>query len=233
MDQAKTNYDTLNANKGIDPQTLDADQATLKQAQLQLAQAKSDLDGATLKAPIDGTIISIAANQGEVVDTSIYIVMADLSQSEVQVQINETDMNKMAVGNQAQIVFDAVPQKTFTGKVAQINPDLVTSGQTTVVTGLIALDAPPTNPANNQLLPLGMNSSVTIINNQANNVTMVSLDALRDLGDGTYGVFVLGQDQKLRLKTVQTGIKDALNVEIKSGLNPGDVVSTGSARASN
>jgi HlyD family secretion protein len=231
LDQAKTNYDTLTSHNGVDPQTLDADQASLKQAQLQLAQSQSDLAGATLMAPINGTIISIAANQGEVVDTSIYIVMADLSQSKVQVQINETDMNKMAVGNTAQIVFDAVPQHTFTGKVTQINPALTTSGQTTVVTGLIALDQPPTNPANNHLLPLGMNSNVTIINNQANNVVMVSQDALRDLGDGTYGVFALDQDKKLRLKTVQVGLKDSLNAEIKSGLNPGDVVSTGSARA--
>jgi len=231
VDQAKTNYDTLNGHNGVDPQTLDADQATLKQAQLQLAQSQSDLAGATIMAPINGTIISIAANQGEVVDTSTYIVMADLSQSKIQVQINETDMNKMAVGNKAEIVFDAVPSQTFTGTVTQINPALTTSGQTTVVTGLIALDQTPTNPANNHLLPIGLNSGVTIINAEAKDVVLISQDALRDLGDGTYGVFVVGQGQKMRLTTVQIGIKDSLNVEIKSGLKAGDVVSTGTAKA--
>ena len=194
-------------------------------------QAQSNLTGATITAPSAGTVISIAANQGEVVDTSTYIILADLSQSKVQVQINEPDMNKMAVGNKAQIVFDALPKQTFTGKVIQINPALTTSGETTVVTGLIALDQIPLNPINNHLLPLGLNSSVTIINNQAKDALIVSADALRDLGDGTYGVFVQGQNQKLLLKPVQVGINDTINVEIKSGLNLGDVVSTGSARA--
>ena len=231
VDQAKINYDLLNSHNGVDPQVLATDQATLKQDQLRLTQAQSNLTGATITAPSAGTVISIAANQGEVVDTSTYIILADLSQSKVQVQINEPDMNKMAVGNKAQIVFDALPKQTFTGKVIQINPALTTSGETTVVTGLIALDQIPLNPINNHLLPLGLNSSVTIINNQAKDALIVSADALRDLGDGTYGVFVQGQNQKLLLKPVQVGINDTINVEIKSGLNLGDVVSTGSARA--
>jgi multidrug efflux pump subunit AcrA (membrane-fusion protein) len=231
VDQAKTNYDLLNSHNGVDPQIMATDQATLKKDQLQLDQAKSDLAGSTITATADGTIIAIAANQGEVVDTSTYITLADLSHSKVSVQINEADMNKMAIGNRADIVFDALPKQTFTGKVTQINPALTTSGETTVVTGLIALDQTPMNPANNHLLPLGLISTVTIVNNEAINVLTVSSDALRSLGDGTYGVFVLGQGQKLRLKPVEIGLNDSVNVEIKSGLNAGDVVSTGAAKA--
>jgi len=230
LDQAKTHYDELNSHNGIDPQSLQTAQASLKEAQLQLVQDQSSLAGATLTAPADGTIISIAANQGEVVDTSTFIVMADLSQSKVQVQISETDMDKMAVGNRVEMVFDAVPTQTFTGKMIQINPALTSAGETSVATGLIALDQSPINPANNHLLPLGLNCSATVINSEANGVLMVPLAALRDLGDGKYGVFVLGSDQKLRLQSVQIGLKDSSHVEIKSGLKAGDVVSTGTTK---
>ena len=229
-DQARTNYELLNTHNGVDPQSLQSAQANLKQAQLQLTQYQTNLAGATLTAPIDGTIISISANQGEVVDTSTFIVLADLSQSRIQVQISEADMNKMALDNKAEIVFDAVPKQTFTGKITRINPALTTSGETTVVTGVIALDQTPLNPANNHLLPLGLNCNVTVINAEASDVLMVPLEALRDLGDGSYGVFVLGKDQKLNLQTVQIGLKNSVYVEIKSGLNAGDTVSTGTTK---
>lgn len=231
LEQAQTDYDTLEKNEGIDPQDLEAAQAKLKNDQLQLEEDQSNLEGATITAPIDGTIISIAANQGEVVTTDTYIVMADLNKSKIEVQISEADLNKMAIGDRAEIVFDAVPKQTFTGKVTQINPDLTTTGSTTVITGVIALDQEPVNPANNHLLPLGLNCTVTVINKEADDVLLVSTDALRSLDDETYGVFVLGNDNVLRFQTVEVGIKNSTKAEIKSGLSLGDIVSTGTAKA--
>jgi len=231
VDQAEKAYNDLNANQGIDPATLKIDQATINEAQIQLVLAKKNLDGATITSPIDGTVISVAAGKGAVVDTTTFITVADLSSSYVQIQIDEADMDKMTVGNKVEVVFDAIPEKTFTGKVIQVNPALVTSGEYQVVEGLVTVDQELSN--NGQPMLLGMNGSVNVISKQADNVLRVPLDALRDLGNGEYAVFLVDRDGKLRLKTVQVGLEDATYAEIKSGLQERQTVSTGAVKTAN
>lgn len=75
----------------------------------------------------------------------------------------------------------------------------------------------------------GLSASVEIIGGQAENVLLVPVEAVRDLGDGAYGVFVVQSDGSLRLRPVEVGLMDATYVEIKSGLDLGDTVTTGLA----
>jgi multidrug efflux pump subunit AcrA (membrane-fusion protein) len=138
-------------------------------------------------------------------------------------------MSQLAIGNAADVVFDALPGRTFTGKVSQANAQLTTSGGFQVVNGQVALDQPITD-SNGQQIPLGLDCTVTLISKQANNVLILPLDAVRDLGGGQYAVFVVGPNSKLTLKLVQVGIQDANNIEITSGLQEGDVVSTGTMK---
>jgi HlyD family secretion protein len=231
LDQSLQTYTTLRKNNGIDPNQLDLAQTKVKQAQIALDLSKQKLSGATITAPINGTVISIAANQGQTVDTSTFITLADTSKTYVQVQVAETDLSKMKIGNPIQIVFDALPDKTYTGKLIQIDPALVTSGQNQIAQGLAAMDNAVT--MNGQMLPLGVSGTVTVIAQQAKNVLIVPAEALRDLGGGEYAVFVEGQNQELQMQPVQIGIQDGTNVEIKSGLSAGQRVSTGSTEVNN
>lgn len=222
---------TLQKNNGVDPTALAQAQNKVDNAQAALDQAQTALDGATIKAPYDGVILSVAGQPGDTVGTDTFITMADLAHPQVTFSIDETDLNKVALNEQATVVFDALPNETFTGKVIRVNPSLVTSNNVQVVQGTIQLDL--SKVKNPPTLLQGLNATVTLIKAQANNVLIVPQQAVRDLGDGTYGVFVVGSNNQPTLKIVQVGLQDAANVEITSGLTAGQTVSTGTAQIRN
>ena len=213
LDQAQKKYNTLKDNNGIDPTELAIAQAKVKAAEAQLKLDQENLAGATITASIDATVITIAGAKDEMADKTTFITLADLNNPAVEVQISQVNQDKLAVGNKIELVLDALPNKTYTGTVTQVNPALVSSGENKVVTGLIKLDSPISDTGN--ALPLGLVGTVTVVSQEADNVLLVPVDALRDLGNGQYGVFVQGTDQKFRLKTVEVGIKNDELAEIK------------------
>lgn len=231
LELAERKYDILKASSGIDPDELALAEAKVNQTKAQLEQAQKNLAGIILTAPIDGVITYLAAGEGSFVGTATYLTISDTSHLEVQVNVDESDLNNLALGSQAEVVFDALPDLTFTGKVVKVEPQLVTSDMVTTVRGLVELDADAAKAL--QSLPLGLNGTVEIIKSEAKDVLWVPLEAVRDLGDGQYGVFVLNNDGELRLRMVKVGLMDTTRAEIIQGLSEGEVVSTGVVQASN
>lgn len=229
LQQTETQYNTLKAASGIDPNELALDEAKVKEAQTRLTQAQENLDGATLTAPMDGKVVYMAAGVGSIVDTSTFITLADVSKAIVTVSVDETDLDKLVPGNAATVTFDALPDQTFNGTVTQADAQLTTSGQYRVAKGLITLDANATKTT--QKLPLGLNATITVISKQAKNALLVPISALKDLGGQQYAVMVVGNDGQMKLQLVTIGIQDDTTVEITSGLKRGDVVSTGTVQA--
>jgi len=225
MKQAELKYNKLQSSSGIDPDELALAEAKVKETETQLAQAEKELEGSVLIAPFTGVITYLAASEGAIVNANTFLAISDVSRLYVKVQVDETDLNKFAVGNQAEIVFDALPDQVFTGKIVQVEPQLVSEDQVRLAQGLIELD--PDHLKTLQSFPLGLNAAVEIIDQEAKNALVVPIEALRDLGDGEYAVFVLESDNSLRLRAVEVGLVDTARAEIVSGLNEGDVVSTG------
>jgi HlyD family secretion protein len=225
LKQAKAKYDTLKVSAGIDPDELKLAEAKVNEAQIKLDISKENLAGSTLIAPIDGTVTYLAANQGAYVSTATYITISDLSTSDVNVSINEADLQKLSVGAKTTAVFDALPDETYSGEVIQVNPELSQSGQYRVATAVISLD----KIAGSKLesMPLGVNASVTIIAKQAKEALLVPVNAVRSIGNGQTGVFVVNSDGSLIFKIVSVGIMDSSTAEIISGLELNDTVSTG------
>jgi HlyD family secretion protein len=225
LKQAKAKYETLKASAGIDPDELKLAEAKVNEAQIKLDQSKENLSGSTLTATIDGTVTYLKANVGSYVDTTTYITISDLTTSDVNVSIDETDLDKLRVGGKAKVVFDSLPEETYTGEVIQVNPELSSSGQYRVATAVISLE----NIAGSKLesMPLGVNASVTIISDQITDALLVPAGAVRSIGDGQYGVFVVNKDGSLTFKIVEVGLKDSKSAEIKSGLELNETISLG------
>jgi multidrug efflux pump subunit AcrA (membrane-fusion protein) len=164
--------------------------------------------------------MSVSAQLGDTVSGSAIITLADVSHLYLQTYVDEADYALFKVGNPVTVVFSALPNQTFTGKVTQVAPSLYTSSGQSAVSGLVQLD-PTTTP-----LLIGMDATVTVIGGQAQNAVIIPQTALHQYAPNQYAVFVERNGQ-LNVTYVQVGLEDLVNAEIKSGLQPGDVVSTG------
>jgi HlyD family secretion protein len=198
----------------------------LNQAKLSVQNAQANLDATKLYAPISGTVMTISNTVGDTVNSgNVFMTIADRSQSELNIYMDSLDYSNIEVGYSTNVVFDALPNLTFTGKVTLVSPQLVTIQGNSVVQGTVVLDQKQASGATLNL-PLGVTASVDIIAAQASNVIEVPVQALHQLSPGNYAVFVVvGGKPTLRIVTV--GLQDSSFAEIKTGLKAGEVVSTG------
>jgi RND family efflux transporter MFP subunit len=221
VQEAQWYLDALNG-KDVPATATGANLAALETAKLNVQSAKAALDATQIYAPVDGTIMSVSAQLGDNVSSSAIIVEGDLSQLFVQTYVDESDYAMFQVGNEATVVFNALPDQVFKGKVVEVDPALNTSSGTAVVSGLVELEPTKAN------LLMGMSASVTVIAGQAQNAVLIPLTALHQTTPGSYSVMVL-RNGKFTSEVVQVGLKDLVNAQITSGLQPGDVVSTAQA----
>jgi HlyD family secretion protein len=199
-------------------------QATLNNARASLALVQEEQSVIDLKAPMDGTVLSVDAGVGESVSAASIITLADLEPTTLEVYLDETDLDKVAAGYPVQVVFDALPDLTFTGQVTQVSKSLQELSGVQAIMALVTLD--PSNPETAISLPVGLNAAVDVIAGRARNAVLVPIEALRDLGGGEYAVFVV-EDGQPKLRVVEVGLMDLTTAEIKSGLEAGEIVSTG------
>lgn len=219
---AQAEYEVL--EKGPDPAEVALAEANLANAQAKLVLAEEDRAVIDLVAPFDGTIMSIGASVGEAVGTGVIITMADLSQPLLEIYLDEADLDKVAVGFEVEVVFDSLPDSMFTGQVTEVSPSLQTVSNVDAVLAWVQLDADSFSKP--QSLPVGSNASVDVIGGRTENAVLVPVEAVREIGPGEYAVFVMeGGEPKLRVVTV--GLMDYTSAEITSGLEAGEVVTTG------
>jgi HlyD family secretion protein len=197
----------------------------LNTAKLAIQTAQQNMDATKLYSPISGTVMSISNAVGDSVSSATIMTIADLSQAELQIYMDQNDWSNIKVGYVSNVTFDALPNQTFTGKVTLVTPQLVTIQGTSVVEGLVLLDQKQAS-GTTLTLPLGVSASVDIIAAQANNVILVPVPALHELSPGNYAVFVVANG-KPALRIVTVGLQDSSFAEIKTGLKAGEVVSTG------
>jgi len=219
---ADAKYETL--KDGVDPAEVALADANLVNAQAKLDLAREDQAVIDLLASMDGTIMSISASVGEAVATSAIIVMADLQQPVLEVYLDEADLDKVAVGFEVEVVFDSLPDDMYTGQVSEVSPSLQTVSNVDAVMAWVQLDLESFSKP--QSLPVGSNASVDGIGGRAQNVVLVPVEAVREIGADEYAVFVM-EDGEPKLRIVTVGLMDYTSAEILSGLTAGEVVTTG------
>lgn len=187
-----------------------------------LEQARLAVESTRLTAPFDGTVTSLDAVVGQTVGTSPILSIATTQDLLVRFYLDETDVDKVAVGNRVTFTFDAYPDQPMEGEVVGVEPALKTVDGTPVVVVWAKL------PLETEATILsGMTVDVEVIAGEARGALLVPIQALRELSPGSYAVFVVGEDGQLKLTPVEVGLRDFASAEILSGLSAGDVVSTG------
>jgi HlyD family secretion protein len=221
-DQAQAVYDRLLENQGIDPAAVALAELTIKNAELQLATARETLAGLEIVAPADGVVISIAAAVGEAVDEATYITLADLNPPVVETYIDETDIQYLEAGCSAQVVFNAIADRNFSGVVADISPQMVSDNGYGQV--LASIDLEDTGAIAPGALPIGLKASVDIVCSQSQDVLFVPVEALQIDETGKYTVLLQTSSGEIVAQPVEIGLQTLEYVEIRSGLEEGQHV---------
>lgn len=224
---AQNYLDILQGNKTADDVPASS-AASITEAQIALDQAKADLDATGLVAPISGTITSIELNTGDMVGTSPVVTISNMTQPyTIDVYLDETDWDKAKIGFDATVTFDLLPNNNYPGKITQVYPALDDSSGTSMVHILVQL-----NDKINVDLPAGATASVDVTGGKALGAVLVPTSALKETEPGKYIVYLM-QNGKPVEHEVEIGIQDILNAEVKSGLQPGDIVVMNAATISN
>ena len=226
LDKVRQEYDEY--TEGPSPSEVKLAEAELANAEAKLALAKDAQAVIDLVTPTNGTVMVVSATEGEVVGTTAIITLANLEQPLLEVYLDETDMDKVANGYAADIVFDALPDKNYTGQVIAVNPSLADISGVQAIQVTVRLDEGSLESG--EVLPIGLNASVDIIAGRAENAVLVPVEALRELGPDEYAVFVV-EDGVPKLRVVTVGLVDITSAEILSGLQAGEIVTTGIVQA--
>jgi multidrug efflux pump subunit AcrA (membrane-fusion protein) len=168
-------------------------------------------------------VTSLTAQAGESVGTEAFVTLADLREPRVLFWVEEADLISVSPGNAVNILFEALPDYDYPGVVISVDPTLVDVDGTPAVQSYASIDL----SAHPVALLSGMNAEVEVIAGETRNAVLVPLQALRELSPDQYAVFVVQPNGELEMRIVQVGLRDFVNAEILSGLEPGEIVSTG------
>jgi HlyD family secretion protein len=195
---------------------------SLVEAQTALQTAEENLNATQLISPINGTVTNVTASVGDYVTESSIVTVADLIQPyTIDTYFDAEDWSKVQVGYETEIVFDILPDDIFSGSVTLVYPELDTSSNSSLVHAIVRLNE--TLDAN---LPSGTSAAVDVSGGRAEDAVLVPVEALREIDGGKYTVFVM-ENGTPKLRSVEVGLQDITYAEIKSGLEAGEVVTTG------
>jgi HlyD family secretion protein len=238
-------------------------QANLKASQARVDQVRSnlrsseDLLGKTTRfSPIDGVVSSLPVKEGEYAlanfSSTALMVIADMSEVNVEVKVDETDIANVKVGQHAKVKIDALGDMEIDGEVTEVGSSAITrSGQTIAQTQgsqeakdfKVVVRLLPTDETRNKLRP-GMSATAVVTTDRRENSVVLPLQALvlqeepvaegvpADAGDKpakpkeVQGVFIL-DGNKAKFVPVETGITGDTDIEVKTGVKQGDTIVTG------
>jgi len=169
---------TAQAQRAVGDAQIRNGEALVKQRESQLAQARVDLERTTIRAPVDGIVISRSVDAGQTVAASLqaptlFVIARNLTDMQVEASIDEAEIGRVANGQEATFTVDSFPGRTFTGKITQVRK--AAQVVQNVVTYISVISAP--NP-DLRLLP-GMTTNVRIITAKRDDVLKVPNAALR------------------------------------------------------
>lgn len=153
-------------------------EAVVVQRDAQVAQAKVDLERTEIRSPVNGVVVKRSIEPGQTVAASLqapelFIIARDLADMQVEAAIDESDVGRIRVGQNATFTVDSFPGRTFAGAVRQVRKAATTVSNVVTYTVVISAANPDLN-----LLP-GMTASVRVVTDRRDSALKVANSALR------------------------------------------------------
>ena len=208
-DDAQREWDRL--KNGPDPDDIRAAEAKIEAIQ-------ATLDSVNLRSPFAGTITEVQSKAGDQINPgTASFRLDDLSHQFVDVQVPEVDINRIQVGQQVRLTFDAIQNKEYSGVVSEVGRVGVTTA------GVVNFDVSiELSDADEQVRP-GMTAAVNIIVQQLNDVLLVPNRAVR-LRDNQRVIYLL-RNNVLTPVELEIGATSDTYSQISTGdIHAGDVV---------
>ncbi len=210
----------LSARVALETEPLQLQQLeiSLSQAQLGLDSARRALEDTRLVAPVDGTVTELDLKAGESVNGGqTVIVLSDLAAFVIEVNLDETDVVRVGVGQAVVVTLDAFPGIELTGEVTDIAP--VANVQSGVVLYPVTIQLSPAEVD----ARVGMTADVEIVTASKAEALIVPLRAIQS-EDGKSYVWRQSTNGFEQVE-VTLGLMTETEVEVTGGLSEGDVVS--------
>ncbi|MGH8059328.1 MAG: efflux RND transporter periplasmic adaptor subunit, partial [Candidatus Entotheonellia bacterium] len=205
------------AELGSRQEDIAAAEADVQRLQAKVKRQREDVQRATIRSPVSGFITQRYTEPGQWIERGGRVAdLVDLGAVLVRVPIHEKDIGRLRVGDEALIVLDALPGRTFTGRVKHIIPQADIASRTFPT----KIEVPNT-PDN--ALKAGMFARVTLRPGTPQPSVFVPKDAVvrRAIGQVVFTV----HDGKARLVPIKTGrVSEGLIEVTESKLKPGDMV---------
>lgn len=263
FEKVESEFHVAKAEVSAAEESLNAAKFNIKSAQATVKEARDNLKRTTIYAPMSGTISKLSVELGERVVGTAQMAgtelmrIADLTQMEVHVEVNESDIVRVKIGDVATVEVDAYLNRKFVGVVKEIanssaSSAMASSNEITVFNVKIGIDRESyedlIDTVNPHLSPFrpGMSANVEIKTNELEGILMVPIQAVTirpdtsekvtrklkvDLDefndDELFEVIFVLIDGKAVMRKVVTGIQDTKNIQIIEGVNDSDLVISG------
>lgn len=192
--------------------------AARAQGPKELARWEELIRPTPLIAPVAGMIIARNVEAGQTVTSQdAVLVMSD--RLIIKAQVDETDMARIAVGQEARVMLDAYPDRRIPGRVDHIGYEAKTVNNVTIYeVDILPLES-------HDFMRSGMTANVIFLVARRQNVLLLSSEAIqRSNGEATVRIPPPANATKPVIHPIQTGLTDGRQTEILSGLEEGDAV---------
>jgi HlyD family secretion protein len=230
LDTAETNYETARAQVG-------SYEAQIGQLEADLRYAETNLEYTRILSPVNGVVVSRKVNVGQTVAASfqtptLFTIAEDLTKMQIDTNMDEADIGRIAVGQDAEFTVDAYPELPFKGMVSEVRIAPTTIQNVVTYDVVVRVDNPDLK------LKPGMTANVSVITASKKGVLLLPNAALRfkpadisgvETGSSGrvngQGAWVLDEKGRPKRVAITTGITDGTDTEIVSGrLKEGDRV---------
>ena len=249
--QSESAFNAAKASLVSSEESVKSAEYSILSAKASLQEALDNLSRTTLRAPQAGIVTALVKEIGESVQGNGFVAgevvmkISNLSLMEVDIEVNESDIVRVTIGNEAEIEVDAYLDETFKGKVSEIgntalnaaangfNLDQVTNFSVKVRISPDSYENLLIDSSSTQSpFRPGMSATVDLLTRSVNDVVAIPIQCVttrksEDEDVAELGVFLMGEGGEVVWSKVETGIQDNFNIEIYSGLKEGDVVVSG------
>ena len=199
--------------------------ANLSQAQANVRSAQIQLDYTVIRAPVSGVVASVSTQVGETVAASFasptFVTIIDLDRLEIWAYVDETDIGRVEVGQEARFTVDTYLDTEFRGAVTAIQPQAEIVDNVVNYVTLIEIGA-----TEGKILRPEMTTTVNILLEEREDVLTLPNGAVRRDSDGTFA-FVPDPNGPVR-RAIRTGYRGSDYTEVLDGLAEGEEVLVGS-----